>query len=148
MSYYELAEANTVKALRIMELEARLAEAERDDEQAMKERDYNEEMADRLAAAIATLTGVDIGEHSSGNCPWHAALEAAEEHGPTVSASSQAFSRPPHCEHHGRSIIPWCPECQRFVEQRATDSASVHHPGCRDGECHPGCNASTMDAAP
>ena len=28
MSYYELAEANTVKALRIMELEARLAEAD------------------------------------------------------------------------------------------------------------------------
>ncbi len=67
-------------------LQARLAEAERDHEQTMAERDHNEEMADKLAAAIATLTGVDIGEHSSVNCPWLAALEAAEEHGPTASA--------------------------------------------------------------
>lgn len=65
--------------------EARLAKAERDEDQLIKERDYAEKMADKLADAIAALTGVDIGEHSSGNCPWHEALEAADE---AIAASS------------------------------------------------------------
>jgi hypothetical protein len=56
--------------------------AERDLDQAMKERDEAEEMADKLADAIADLTGCAIGEHSSGNCPWQNALYAAEEMGP------------------------------------------------------------------
>ena len=64
----------------------RLAEAERDADQLLKERDEAEAMADKLADAIATLTGADIGEHSYGNCPWHAALEAAEEHRAADSA--------------------------------------------------------------
>lgn len=50
--------------------------------QAMRERDEAEEMADKLADAIAELTGCAIGEHSSGNCPWQNALYAAEEMGP------------------------------------------------------------------
>ena len=55
---------------------ARLAEAERDMDQLIGERDHAEEMADKLADAIATLLGVEIGEHSSMNCPWEQALEA------------------------------------------------------------------------
>jgi len=66
--------------------EARLAEAERDADQLLKERDHAEDMADKLADAVATLLGVEIGEHSSGNCPWTTALEAFEER-PTGSAS-------------------------------------------------------------
>lgn len=69
---------------------ASFEQAERDDEQTMKERDYNAEMADKLAAAISTLTGVDIGEHSNLNCPWHAALEAAEDATGTLRNDIQA----------------------------------------------------------
>lgn len=38
------------------------------------QRDHNEEMANKLAAAIAERFRVDIGEHSSANCPWSEAL--------------------------------------------------------------------------
>lgn len=61
------------------DIAARLAEAERDMDQLLKERDYAEGMADKLADALATMLCVDIGEHSSGNCPWTEALEAFEE---------------------------------------------------------------------
>ena len=43
----------------------------------MTERDYAEEMCDKLAEAISSLTGSEIGEHSSSNCPWENALVAA-----------------------------------------------------------------------
>lgn len=46
------------------------------------ERDRYHEMADDLAGHIAAITGVDIGEHSSANCPWQNAIEAAEEYQP------------------------------------------------------------------
>jgi hypothetical protein len=58
---------------------ARLVKEERLHGYAMEERDHAEEMADKLADAIATLLGVDIGEHSNMNCPWEQALEAFEE---------------------------------------------------------------------
>lgn len=45
---------------------------------ALFERDQYHEMADDLAASIAEMTGVDIGEHSSANFPWRNALDAAE----------------------------------------------------------------------
>jgi hypothetical protein len=60
-------------------LEKRLAEAERDMDQLIGERDHAQGMADKLADAIATLLGVEIGEHSNMNCPWEQALEAFEE---------------------------------------------------------------------
>ena len=40
------------------------------------ERDHAEQMADKLADHIADLCDIEIGEHSSGNCPWSNALEA------------------------------------------------------------------------
>ncbi|HDS1648692.1 TPA: hypothetical protein QEL68_000376 [Stenotrophomonas maltophilia] len=46
------------------------------------QRDRYHEMADELAGHIARITGVDIGEHSSANCPWQNAIEAAEEYEP------------------------------------------------------------------
>jgi len=51
--------------------------------EAIDQRDRYHEMADDLAGQIAAITGVDIGEHSSGNCPWQNAIEAAEEYKPT-----------------------------------------------------------------
>lgn len=49
-------------------------------DQTLKERDEYHEWADLLAARIALITGVDIGEHSSANCPWAKAINAAEYH--------------------------------------------------------------------
>ncbi|WP_445392565.1 hypothetical protein ACUDTH_02900 [Stenotrophomonas pavanii] len=48
----------------------------------IEQRDRCEEVADELADHIAAITGVDIGEHSSANCPWQNAIEAAEEYRP------------------------------------------------------------------
>lgn len=42
-------------------------------------RDLYHEHADRLAFGIAKALGIDIGEHSSGNCPWNNAFFAIKE---------------------------------------------------------------------
>lgn len=42
----------------------------------IESRDAFHEAADRLASEIARFFGVDIGEHSSANCPWDNAYEA------------------------------------------------------------------------
>ncbi len=51
-------------------------------DETLSERDRYHEVADELADHIARITGVDIGEHSSANCPWQNAIEAAEEYKP------------------------------------------------------------------
>ncbi|HFK2947307.1 TPA: hypothetical protein ACGY8F_002265 [Stenotrophomonas maltophilia] len=48
--------------------------------EAIDQRDRYHEVADELADHIASITGVGIGEHSSANCPWQNAIEAAEEY--------------------------------------------------------------------
>jgi hypothetical protein len=50
--------------------------------EAIDQRDRYHEVADDLAGHIASITGVDMGEHSSTNCPWQNAIEAAEEYKP------------------------------------------------------------------
>jgi hypothetical protein len=55
-------------------------------DQTLQERDRYHEWADKLADAIAQHVDVDIGEHSSGNNPWAAALAALESM-PTADAS-------------------------------------------------------------
>lgn len=47
-------------------------------DQTIKDRDHYHDMADKLAEAVGALLGVDVGEHSSVNCPWEVALEAYE----------------------------------------------------------------------
>ena len=49
--------------------------ADEQDMQTIRERDYNAEMADKLAEGIAEHFGANIGEHSSANCPWVQALD-------------------------------------------------------------------------
>lgn len=61
----------------VKRLTAELARSERDETRAITDRDDNHEIADKLAEAIARLTGKEIGEHSSANDPWQNALEAA-----------------------------------------------------------------------
>lgn len=46
--------------------------------QLIEDRDIAQDAADKLADAIATLFGEEIGEHSNLNCPWYNALEIIE----------------------------------------------------------------------
>lgn len=60
----------------VQRLGALVEKLEQDETGTIDERDNNAEWADKLAAAIATHFGVDIGEHSNANSPWANALEA------------------------------------------------------------------------
>jgi hypothetical protein len=60
------------------DLHRQLAERERLDDQTMRDRDHNADMADQLANGIAAHLGIEIGEHSNMNDPWANALEAIE----------------------------------------------------------------------
>lgn len=55
-------------------------------DQTLTERDEYHDMADKLANAIADHLLVEIGEHSSSNCPWMRALEAIGDAVPQASA--------------------------------------------------------------
>ncbi|WP_242409088.1 hypothetical protein [Achromobacter xylosoxidans] len=59
-------------------------------EEVMTERDEYHDMADKLANAIADHLLVEIGEHTSSNCPWMRALEAIENAPPQASAAAFA----------------------------------------------------------
>lgn len=70
------------------------------------QRDRYHEVADELAGHIAAITGVDIGEHSSSNCPWQNAIEAAEEYKPALTVGLEQFREAvelfsAHSERHG-----------------------------------------------
>lgn len=73
------AKPSAAYALEFVSLRSKLTKAVRDQDQILNERDHAEGMADKLAAAVAALLGVEIGEHSSANCPWTEALKAFEE---------------------------------------------------------------------
>ena len=61
--------------------------------EAIDQRDRYHEVADDLAGHIAAITGVDIGEHSSANCPWQNAIEAAEEYKPAQAGDLGRWSQ-------------------------------------------------------
>lgn len=56
-------------------------------------RDRYHEVADELAGHIARITRVEIGEHSSDNCPWENALRAAEEYKPAQAVDLGQFRK-------------------------------------------------------
>lgn len=56
-----------------------ISELDRSETQLIAERDRAVEMADKLAEKIAQLEGLEIGEHSNGNCPWTNALNGESE---------------------------------------------------------------------
>ncbi|EFV84107.1 hypothetical protein HMPREF0005_02849 [Achromobacter xylosoxidans C54] len=60
-------------------------------DQTLTERDEYHDMADKLANAIADHLLIEIGEHSSSNCPWMRALEAIENAAPQASAEAFDF---------------------------------------------------------
>ncbi len=63
----------------VVKLQAELDAEERAHLQTIDDRDKAQDAADKLADAIATLFGEEIGEHSNLNCPWYNALEIIEE---------------------------------------------------------------------
>lgn len=87
--------ASTVDAWAAWQARASLSPRPDDDslwDQTLQERDDYHEWADRLAERISTITGVDIGEHSSANNPWQNAVNAADEfnYGPPQEAALTA----------------------------------------------------------
>lgn len=69
--------------------QAALSDRDAMDDQVMRERDSYHEMADKLADAIGKYFGRDIGEHSSANCPWHAALEVIDNAAPYAAKDQE-----------------------------------------------------------
>ncbi|WP_223306433.1 hypothetical protein [Achromobacter insolitus] len=63
-------------------------------EEVMTERDEYHDVADKLANAIADHLLVEIGEHSSSNCPWMRALEAIENAAPQASEAVRDVNHP------------------------------------------------------
>ncbi|NGM56527.1 hypothetical protein G5C63_19670 [Stenotrophomonas pavanii] len=76
--------------------QAALLAEERAHGETIDQRDRYHEVADELADHIARITGVDIGEHSSANCPWQNAIDAAEEYKPAQAVDLDQF-RPAVC---------------------------------------------------
>lgn len=80
-------------------------------DQTLRERDRYHEVADELAQAIAKLLGVNIGEHSSANCPWDEALDA-------IAQASTARKEP----HNGNDTEPRDPESFGYLDARGDDT--------------------------
>lgn len=64
----------------------------------IKQRDRGHRFADEMAAQIAAITGSDIGEHSSSNCPWQQAVRAADDF---LASARVPVASPaePHAQH-------------------------------------------------
>ncbi len=76
-----------------VDYQAALLAEERSHSKTIDQRDACEEVADELADHIARITGVDIGEHSSANCPWQNAIDAAEEYKPAHAVDLDELRR-------------------------------------------------------
>lgn len=83
--------------------------------QALQERDRYHLMADELSARIAAITGEDIGEHSSANCPWTSALNAADNF---IATSTQPTS----------AVQPG--DLKRFSELHLYEEIAEHYAKC------------------
>lgn len=59
-------------------------------DQTVTERDNYHDMADRLANAIAEFFNLDIGEHSSANCPWMNALDQMPDRAASAGGLNKA----------------------------------------------------------
>lgn len=100
-----------------VDYQAALLAEERSHSETIDQRDRCEEVADELADHIARITGVDIGEHSSANCPWQNAIEAAEEYKPAQAVDLGAV----------RSLLE-----RRIAQWRSHLPADPGAPGTRE----------------
>lgn len=82
--------------------------------QIMKERDLYEDKADELAQAIADHFDIDIGEHSSANCPWDNALDWIN---PTFAIKdvNEKF-RCGHCGQKIKKMDAYCSDCGQKLD--------------------------------
>lgn len=91
------------------------------------QRNRAQRFADEMAAQIAAITGSDIGEHSSSNCPWQQAILAADDFlasqpGHTVEgAMAEQLSGPP-------VTLETLPVCNCPATGKA--DPSIHAPNC------------------
>jgi len=95
-------EVYAVPPAQAVDPQAALLAEERAHGETIDQRDHYHEVADKLAGHIAAITGVDIGEHSSANCPWQNAIEAAEAYQP-----AQAVEMSPDFTDTARAAIAW-----------------------------------------
>jgi hypothetical protein len=82
-------------------LKARIAELEKSDamwDDEIKMRDNYHDWADKLAGAIASHFGCDIGEHSSANNPWAEALDTIENAPEQLAAQAGQAQIYPACK--------------------------------------------------
>lgn len=91
---YHLEERLVKLTQKANEAQARADDLDKALDQTLVERDAYHDKADQLAQAIAEYFGADIGEHSSGNCPWDEALNIITEsdtgklYSPTIEAKA------------------------------------------------------------
>lgn len=95
-------------------------------DQTLQERDRYHEWADKLADAIAQHVDIDIGEHSSGNNPWAAALAALESI-PTASATDA------QADHIGDERNMVAAAAPQFLFIAMDDDGRAHLTWCEDG---------------
>lgn len=106
----ELGASNASLIRRVADLESQLAEAQRDETAAIADRDEYHDIADKLAAAIARLTGLAIGEHSSMNDPWDNALVFADQ-SPGLPRTPGVTDDGLHCQHWYDDDAAACCRC-------------------------------------
>ncbi|WP_414611801.1 hypothetical protein [Stenotrophomonas muris] len=98
-----------------VDYQAALLAEERSHSETIDQRDRCEEVADELADHIARITGVATGEHSSANCPWQNAIDAAEEYKPAQAVDLGQFRQP---------VQDWLDDAQASMEEHG-DSDGV-----------------------
>lgn len=112
-------------------LTADLHRNEKEHGDTIDDRDRNEQTADNLAEAIAKLTGVEIGEHSSMNNPWDNALQAATE----AAEQQEEPSHQPVTFPDGSQMF--IHECRHIEWWNEKEQGPVNDQGCDACESSP-----------
>ena len=119
--------AEHLETIRAALMETHKGEVDRDEENALEERDNYHEWADRLANGIAEHFGVDIGEHSNLNNPWVNACEEIESQTPAPDVETITLS-PAEMEELERQLdLPpkTIPALQKLLEDSHLCTAEV-----------------------
>ena len=124
-AYEDLIKAKDGALAEVERQRAEVAETDRALMQVIPECDERGDAADVLAEAIARLTGVEIGEHSSANDPWRNALDAA---GPMLGLPDMAVEAKQLREQRDQ-VVHECREWRREAELLRAKLVAGHD-GC------------------
>lgn len=106
--------------------------------QTIRDRDYNADIADKLAYAIGEHLGRDVDEHSSGHCPWLAALEMLNEAQPvddSVQGDDHVLTREELADYRKRVLDEGISIGRAAgIEEAAKWIDYYHKPGRREAE--------------